>query len=124
MDSRQVCMHHKKARCTSQVLALHCRIVTVEYRVPGGEKPQDSDYYWSMWHDRQHNTFIDSFTDEPLSKALHTKSDGPRVCPDSHHASSRFMSDIRLDIQILHYCQWDTFINSFENSPIEAPCQD
>lgn len=77
-----------------KVLALHCRIVTVEHRVPGGEKPQDCDYYWSMWHDRQHNTFIDSFTDEPLSKALHAKNDGPRVCPDSYHASSRCTSDM------------------------------
>ena len=49
------------------------------YRVPGGEKPQDCDFYWSMYHDRIHNTFVDSFEEAPLSLAQHAASKGPRV---------------------------------------------
>ena len=49
--------------------------------MPGGEKPQDCDYYWSMYHDRMHNTFVDSFVEAPPSKAEHAASKGPRVSP-------------------------------------------
>ncbi len=49
------------------------------YRVPGGEKPLDCDFYWSMYHDRIHNTFVDSFEKAPPSLDLHAASEGPRV---------------------------------------------
>ena len=57
------------------------RLVDVVYRVPGGEKPQECDFYWSMFHDQRHNTFTDSFEEAPPSLALHAASKGPRVRP-------------------------------------------
>ena len=43
-----------------------------------------------MWHDWQYNNLTDSFTDEPLSKALYARFLGPGVSP---HDRSRIPSD-------------------------------
>ena len=69
-------------------MALCLRLVTVKYRVPGGEKPQDCNFYWTLYHDRTHNTFTDSFEEAPASKAKHAASKGPRVSSAPGHRST------------------------------------
>ncbi len=70
------------------------------YRVPGGEKPQECDFYWSMYHDRLHNTFVDSFEEAPPSQALQAASKGPRVsCAHAAGAYSRVIWQKRLAMQ-------------------------
>ena len=53
-------------------------MVKVQHRVPGGPIPQDCDYYWSMQHDRRHNSFWDFYGKE-RAPAPHDPANGARV---------------------------------------------
>ena len=62
------------------------RLVKIVHRTPGGPIPEDCDFYWSMEHDQRYNTFVDSFTEEPPTKAQFAKAKGPRVSIYSSHS--------------------------------------